>query len=79
MDGLPATEDLAKALFLPAEGDDNDDNDDDDEERDPDAPDKRTVPEFVFDLTASDECVIDRVLQLPEVDVVNTKNGATRK
>ena len=78
MDGLPATEELVKALFLPAEGDDNDDNDDE-EERDPDAPDRRTVPEFVFALTASDEGVIDRVLQLPEAEVANTKNAATRE
>ncbi|XP_021148183.1 adenylate kinase 7 isoform X1 [Columba livia] len=67
LDGFPETYDQAKDLF-------NSENEDEEEEIRGKMPkfDKLIIPEFVISLTASDEFLINRIINLPEKIVAGT-------
>ncbi|XP_065492468.1 adenylate kinase 7 [Caloenas nicobarica] len=67
LDGFPETYDQAKDLF-------NSENEDEEEEIGGKMPkfDKLIIPEFVISLTASDEFLINRIINLPEKIVAGT-------
>ncbi|KAK2541207.1 hypothetical protein Q9233_000853 [Columba guinea] len=67
LDGFPETYDQAKDLF-------NAENEDEEEEIRGKMPkfDKLIIPEFVISLTASDEFLINRIINLPEKMVAGT-------
>ncbi|OPJ81499.1 adenylate kinase 7 [Patagioenas fasciata monilis] len=67
LDGFPETYDQAKDLF-------NSENEDEEEEIRGKMPkfDKLIIPEFVISLTASDEFLINRIINLPEKIIAGT-------
>merc|ERR1719182_827112 len=57
LDGYPDSEDMAKELFQPL--------DNELEELEPDQPDPRLLPEYIFALDAPDEFLKERIMALP--------------
>lgn len=70
LDGYPASEEMAKELFQPLD-------EEPEEELEPDQPDPRLMPEYVYTLDASDHFLKDRIMALPEAEVADTDNAET--
>lgn len=65
LEGFPETEEQAKELFAPVEPA---------EDAEEGAPDPKTIPEFVFHISASDDFLKERVMNLPEAEAVASGN-----
>jgi adenylate kinase len=68
LDGFPKTEDEAKELFAPDDGDGNDDGDSNENYN------TLLIPELVVSLDADNEFLKDRVINLPQSEVAGTHN-----